>query len=52
MSHRELVTRAIGVLPMAYAPYSRFSVGAALQDTRGRVFLGCNIAGVKGTPRL
>jgi cytidine deaminase len=37
---------------MAYAPYSRFSVGAALQDTRGRVFLGCNIAGVKGTPRL
>jgi cytidine deaminase len=27
----------------AYAPYSRFRVGAAVLDDRGRVFAGCNI---------
>jgi cytidine deaminase len=27
----------------AYAPYSRFAVGAALLDKDGRVFTGCNV---------
>ena len=27
----------------AYAPYSKFLVGAAVRDERGRVFGGCNI---------
>jgi cytidine deaminase len=27
----------------AYAPYSRFQVGAALQTRDGRQFLGCNV---------
>ena len=27
----------------AYAPYSRFSVGAALLDEQGRIHAGCNI---------
>jgi cytidine deaminase len=27
----------------AYAPYSRFMVGAALQTAEGRIFAGCNI---------
>lgn len=28
---------------LAYAPYSRFQVGAALQTKDGRVFPGCNV---------
>ena len=27
----------------AYAPYSRFRVGAAVRDARGTVHLGCNV---------
>jgi cytidine deaminase len=27
----------------AYAPYSRLSVGAAIQTESGRVFIGCNV---------
>lgn len=28
---------------MAYAPYSRFAVGAAVQTRDGQVFTGCNV---------
>ena len=27
----------------AYAPYSRFAVGAAVRGTSGRIYAGCNV---------
>jgi cytidine deaminase len=34
---------ALDVRARAYAPYSKFSVGAALLSADGRVFAGCNV---------
>lgn len=38
-----LVERALHVRGNAYAPYSNFLVGAALEDSAGKVYLGCNV---------
>lgn len=38
-----LLEHARSARACAYAPYSRFQVGAALQTTDGRIFSGCNV---------
>ena len=43
MTEKELCQKAIGMLDMAYVPYSHFPVGAALECSDGTVFTGCNI---------
>jgi len=43
MTDQDLVTQARQARDRAYAPYSRFHVGAALLAADGRVFLGCNV---------
>ena len=39
----ELVRRARAVMANAYAPYSRFHVGAAIEADDGSVHIGCNV---------
>lgn len=43
MDTRELIQRALAARELAYAPYSGFCVGAALETAEGEVFTGCNI---------
>ena len=43
MTDRELVEKAFTMLEKAYAPYSHFPVGAALEGADGTVYTGCNV---------
>lgn len=43
MEHKELYKMAVEVLPNAYAPFSKFQVGAALLTKTGEVFTGVNV---------
>jgi cytidine deaminase len=43
---QQLVTQAIVVAGRAYAPYSRFQVGAVLVGKDGRIFAGCNVENI------
>ncbi len=42
----DLLTAATEVRLRAYAPYSRFQVGAALRSASGSVHVGCNVENV------
>lgn len=39
----KLAQAAIAALPSAYAPYSQFQVGAAIEDDRGQIHTGVNV---------
>ena len=43
MTEHDLVQAALKAREAAYAPYSNFPVGAALECEDGTVFLGCNV---------
>jgi cytidine deaminase len=40
---KELIDIAMGVRENAYAPYSNFRVGAAVETDSGTVYTGCNV---------
>jgi len=52
MTKQELCQKAVGMLPMAYVPYSHFPVGAALECGDGSVYTGCNIENAAFSPTI
>jgi len=46
MSTSPLMQAAHAVMKNAYAPYSKFHVGAAVRTDAGDVFVGCNVENV------
>jgi cytidine deaminase len=38
-----LIEAALGARQNAHAPFSKFKVGAALEDSAGRIYTGCNV---------
>ncbi len=43
ISDEELINRARRAMKNAYAPYSKFRVGAALLTDDGQIYTGCNV---------
>ncbi len=50
MTTDELCRKAVEMIEMAYAPYSHFRVGAAVECDDGTVYTGCNIENAAFTP--
>jgi cytidine deaminase len=46
METEQLIEYALEAKSRAYAPYSNFSVGAALETSDGKVFAGCNVENI------
>ena len=52
MIHDELIASATDSRERAYAPYSKFKVGAALLGKTGRVYTGCNVENAAYGPSM
>lgn len=50
MDNKELIHQALEAREMAYVPYSKYMVGAALLTKQGKVYKGCNIENAAYTP--
>ena len=50
MTDKELILKAKQAAENAYAPYSGFTVGAALLTKEGKVYTGCNIENSSFSP--
>jgi cytidine deaminase len=46
MNNKILIQKAREVMANAYAPYSKFKVGAALLTQSGKIYTGCNIENI------
>lgn len=43
MMDKELLEAALSARERAYAPYSKFLVGAAVRSASGKIYTGCNV---------
>lgn len=43
MTNEQLIEKAYKAMEMAYVPYSKFQVGAAILTADGKVITGCNV---------
>jgi cytidine deaminase len=43
MNYQNLVENAIKIRESAYAPYSKFKVGAAILTQKNKIYCGCNV---------
>ena len=50
VNYSELVKEAIEARKMAYTPYSKYKVGAALLTKNGEIIRGCNIENASYSP--
>lgn len=50
MTEKELCRMAVAARQNAYAPYSGYTVGAALVTKEGKVYTGCNIENAAYSP--
>lgn len=52
MTDIELIQKAKNAAEKAYAPYSHFFVGAALESESGKIYTGCNIENAAYSPTV
>lgn len=50
MEYKRLIEMALSMRSQSYAPYSHFTVGAALLSESGKLYTGCNIENAAFTP--